>query len=289
LRIASYNVQNLYTEADAGRQPKATAKPGKGIQALAGTLGALAADAVLLQEVGSAEALALVNERLEEPYPFAAVVEGNSERGIHLAVLSREPFQVTSHRHLRLGDEAGLPLLDYASEAAAGSEQLTPLQIQRDLLQVDLDLADAGTLTLFNVHLKSKTNRPWRQLAADDVRAAEARQVAQRLAAYLLAYPERPLLLGGDLNDLCSSESLAPLFGLPLLDPMGEQLAQTGANPSTYWPKRRMRLDFLLLSPAAARLLVPNSARIHADQRAKRASDHYPISVDLEFDHLAAT
>lgn len=288
MRIASYNVQNLFTEADARRQTRATAKPGKGLTALAGTLGVLAADAVLLQEVGSAEALTLVNERLKEPYPFAAVVEGNSERGIHLAVLSREPFQVTSHRHLTLDDEAGRPLLDYASEAAAGSGQLTPIQIQRDLLQIELDLADAGTLALFNVHLKSKTNRPWRQLAADDVRAAEARQVAERLAAYLALHPDRPLLIGGDFNDLRSSESLAPLFELPLVDPLGQQLAQTGANPSTYWPKRRMRLDFLLLSAAAASRLVPDSAQIHAGQRAKRASDHYPISVDLDFDDLPA-
>jgi endonuclease/exonuclease/phosphatase family metal-dependent hydrolase len=281
LRIASYNVHNLFTEADARQQARAGAKPAKALKALGATLDAVNADTVLLQEVASPEALALVNERLSMPYPFAAVVEGNSERGIHLAVLSREPFELTSHRHLTLADEAGLPLLEYASEAAAAADQPTPLQIQRDLLQIELDLADEGVLTLFNVHLKSKTNRSWRRLAADDVRAAEARQIAGLLGNYLHAYPERPVLLGGDFNDLRSSECLAPLFELPLADPLGELLAKTGGNPSTYWPKRRMRLDFLLLSPEAARRLVPNSPQIHSGQRAKRASDHYPVSVEL--------
>ena len=283
MRIASYNVQNLFTAADARQWPGAAAKPAKAVTALADTLSTVGADAVLLQEVGSTEALERVNDNMTLPYPFSAVVEGNSERGIHLAVLSREPFEVTSHRHLTLADEDGAPLLEYETEAAAGMNRPTPMRIQRDLLQIELDLADEGLLTLFNVHLKSKTNRPWRRLAADDVRAAEARQVAELLNRYLAAHPDRPLLLGGDFNDLRSSESLSPLFDLPLTDPMGDVLAKTGRNPSTYWPKRRMRLDFLLLSAAAASHLVPHSASIHTGQRAKRASDHYPVSVDLAF------
>ncbi len=259
------------------------AKPAKALKALCDTLSALAADAVLLQEVSSASALERVNAKLEVPYPFTKVVEGNSERGIHLAVLSREPFDVLSHRHLILEDEAGKQLQEYASESAADQDTRTPIRIQRDLLRIELDLADLGTLTLFNVHLKSKTNRTWRRLPADDVRAAEVRQIARLVGNYLQSHPDRPVLVGGDFNDLRSSDCLRPIFDLALVDPMGVSLASTGANPSTYWPKRRMRLDFLLLSKTAARHLVPGSARIHASQRAKRASDHYPISVDLDF------
>ena len=284
MRIATYNVQNLFTEPDARRQQRAVAKPAKALKALAGTLGALTADVVMLQEVGSAAALEQVNAQLASPYPYSAVVEGNSERGIHLAALSREPFELRSHRELSLHDEDGAQLLEYASETAAGLQRATPISIQRDLLRIELDLADQGVLALFNVHLKSKTNRPWRRLAADDVRAAEARQIAEVVGDYLLKHPQRPVLLGGDFNDLRSSDSLRPIFALPLADPLGEQLARTGRNPSTYWPKRRMRLDFLLLSEAAHSRVVPDSARIHADQRAKRASDHYPVSVELCFD-----
>ncbi|MEM8768800.1 MAG: hypothetical protein AAGE43_15235, partial [Pseudomonadota bacterium] len=88
--------------------------------------------------------------------------------------------------------------------------------------------------------------------------------------------------LGGDLNDTRHSDALAPIFALPLADPMGEKLAATGRNPSTYWPKRRMRLDFLLLGGSAQRLYQQDSARIHTGNRAKRASDHYPVSLELD-------
>ena len=50
MRIASYNVQNLFTEADAHRYPRTMAKPAQALKALAGSLNAMAADVVLLQE-----------------------------------------------------------------------------------------------------------------------------------------------------------------------------------------------------------------------------------------------
>jgi endonuclease/exonuclease/phosphatase family metal-dependent hydrolase len=281
LRIASYNVQNLFGEREADCNG-GLVKPRTALKALAGTIGHLGADVILLQEVGSIEVLDTVNGSLNDPYPFRAVLPGNSDRGIHLAILSRAPFELTSHRDLTLTDPGGNVLLEYVSEADAQADRALPVRIQRDLMLAELHVADQGVLALFNVHLKSKTNRPWRRLAADDIRAAEVRHVAARISDYLAAHADRPVILGGDFNDLRSSEVLKPIFDLPLSDPMGEVLAVTGSNPSTYWPKRRMRLDFLLLSSAARASLVQDSARIHASQRARRGSDHYPISVDLE-------
>jgi len=280
LRVASYNVQNLFSAEDARRNGSAAKAPAA-MKALAGTIGSMSADVLLLQEVGSEEVLSELNEVLHNPYPYRAVLPGNSDRGIHLGILSREPFELTSHRHLVLKDASGEALLEYSSEADAAVDRPGPVRIQRDLMLAELTLADQDRLALFNVHLKSKTNRPWRRLPADDVRAAEVRQVAAHVRDYLHAHPRRPVILAGDFNDLRSSEVLVPIFELPFSDPLGDDLKARGANPSTYWPKRRMRLDFLLLSQVAADRLLPDSARIHAGQRARRGSDHYPISVDL--------
>lgn len=277
-------MQNLFDAADAERNG-GMAKTAPALKAIAGTMDALRADVILLQEVGSDNALSSVNGALELPYPFSAVLPGNSDRGIHLGILSREPFELTSHRGLTLTSEAGDSLLEYPSEEDAAADQPSPVRIQRDLMLAELDLADQGVLALFNVHLKSKTNRPWRRLAADDIRAAEVRRVAERIGAYLDEHVDRLVILGGDFNDLRSSEVLRPIFDLPLSDPLGEILAANGSNPSTYWPKRRMRLDFLLLGEAARMRMARGGARIHASQRARRGSDHYPISVDLQFDH----
>ncbi len=281
MRVASYNVRNLL-EADQATLAGVAVKSPEEIRALAGTVDRLGAHVLLLQEVGSLGVLSELNGQLASPYPYLEVLPGNSPRGIHLAILSREPFELTSHRARVLTDEAGDPLLEHETEADATAGLLRPVRLQRDLMLAEVSLEDAGVLALFNVHLKSRTNRSWRRLPAETIRAAEVRCVAEVVAGYLGAHPGRPVLLAGDFNDTRRSPVLAPLFELPLADPMGEQLARAGRNPSTYWPKRRMRLDFLLLSERAAGLMVAGSARIHAGQRARRASDHYPVSVDLD-------
>ena len=287
MRIASYNLCNLLDAAQA-ETAGVGVKSEDGMKALAGTIGQVNADVLLVQEVGSRQVLGLLNERLAGAYPFLEVLPGNSPRGIHLGILSREPFQLTSHRMLALCDAAGQPLQEYDTEADAAAGRAAPVRLQRDLLLAEVMLEDAGVLALFNVHLKSRTNRPWRMLAADDIRVAEVHCVARVVREYLDSHSGRPVIVAGDFNDTRHSDVLATLFRLPLADPMGEVLAKTGRNPSTYWPKRRMRLDYLLLSETARSLLLPGSPAIHAGQRARRASDHYPVSVDLDPGRLPA-
>jgi len=282
VRIATYNVRNLFDEAGAALA-NAPGKTPDELKALAGTLAGLRADVVLLQEVGSQRLLTEVNDRLPDPYPIVEMLPGNSNRGIHLAVLCREPVRLTSHRSLTLTDEKGQVLGEYETEHDAAADIRRPLRIQRDLMLAELEQDGMDTLALFNVHLKSKTNRDWRLLGADNIRAAESRQIAVQIERYLTRFPQRPVLLGGDFNDTRNSDAVAPIFGLPLSDPLGEALAKSGHNPSTYWPKRRMRLDYLLTSAAAGSLVVKGSAKIHRSERARRASDHYPVSLDLDY------
>ena len=177
-------------------------------------------------------------------------------------------------------------MLEYASEAAAAAGQAMPLKMCRDLLRVDV-LGLPRPLSLFVVHLKSRTNRPWRRLAADQVRAAESRLVTQIVSAYRASEPAALLGLCGDFNDLVSSTALQPLQALGLCDPLGAALSRDGRNPSTYWPRRRMRIDHILLSPAAAALVVADSPCIHAHRMAQTASDHYPVSLRLDLARLA--
>lgn len=280
MRIATYNVQNLLDERE-GRLAGAAPKSPQQLKALAGTIAELGADVLLLQEVGAGAVLEDLNRQLPAPYPYLCVPPGNSPRGIHLAIMSRKPFALTSHRQAVLVGDDGQALSEYETEADAAAGRAGPVRFQRDLMLAELHLDDEEPLALFNVHLKSKTNRPWKRLAADVIRAAEVRHVAETVGRYLRSHPGRGLVLAGDFNDTRSSEVLAPLFSLPLSDPMGEALARTGRNPSTYWPKRRMRLDYVLLSPVVRARMVKGSARIHSGQRPRRASDHYPVSVDL--------
>ena len=277
MRLATYNVKNLFREDLSDRR-----KPDGEFSSLAGAINKLGADIVLLQEVGSSSALDELNGRLKAPYDYARVQSGNSDRDIHLAILSRHPFQLGSHREQTLATETGDDLLEYENEDDARAGAASILKLQRDLMLAEVFTEQFGVLTLFNVHLKSKTNREWRLLAADVVRSAECRMIASRISNYVEQFPERPVFLAGDFNDTRHSDPLRPLFTVPLFDPVGEELARTGGNPSTYWPRRRMRIDFILASIQGKRLLVADGARIHRSQQAKRASDHYPVSVELQ-------
>ncbi len=241
----------------------------------------VAADVMLVQEVGSQRSLNLLNDQLLQPYPHCEVVPGNSTRSIHLGVLSRYPVRLKSYRHLRLLDDSGTLLHFYPSSEHAAAQDAQPTGFFRDLLQIEVQSGALPQLTLFGVHLKSKTNPPWQLHGASVYRAAEARAIRQVVEQYRAEQPATGVGVLGDLNDLLSSDALQPLRELPLQDVIGAQLRRAGRNPSTYWPKRRMRIDHILLDDVLAAQMVPDSAVIHANNMARTASDHYPVSVSL--------
>lgn len=279
MRIGTYNVRNLFVADDAGRRA-GELKPEKELKALAGTVDKVGADVWCLQEVGSREALECLNATLKSPFPHIGWEPGNSARGIHLAVLSRLPLTLTSHRHRVLKDESGAPMFEYPSVEDAARRRKAPLRFQRDVLLAEVDVDRSGTVAVFNTHLKSRADVDWRNNGADEVRAAEARELARILERYQSTHPERPVLLAGDFNDTRHSEALRPLRAL--VDPVGEALKRRGGNPSTYWPKRRARIDLILISPHLRPCVVDDSPTIHRSQMAERASDHVPVTVDLD-------
>lgn len=241
----------------------------------------VAADVMLVQEVGSQRSLDVLNDLLQQPYPHCEVVPGNSHRSIHLGVLSRYPVTLESHRHVRLSDDTGTPLHFYPSADHAAADDAQPTGFFRDLLQIELQPEMLPQLTLFGVHLKSKTNPPWQLHGANVYRAAEVRALRQVVEQYRAQQPAVGVGVLGDMNDLFHSDVLQPLREIGLQDVIGARLRQAGRNPSTYWPKRRMRIDHILLDDNLATQLVPDSAVIHANNMARTASDHYPVSVGI--------
>lgn len=288
LRICTYNVRNLFLgNVDSG-QPMSvdthTAKTPAELRSLVKVIDAVAADVLCLQEVSSATALHALNDELARPFAHIEVLQGNSNRGIHLATMSRTPFELTSHREHLLVDECGGELCEYDTETDAENGRSTRLRFQRDLLLAEISLKSGCPLAIFNVHLKSQTNRPWRRLAADTIRDAESRSIRAIVGEYTRQHCAYPTVLLGDFNERRTSDSVSCLFSMAFADPLDAQLRQEGRNPSTYWPKKHMRLDHILLSARARDLLRKGSARIHASHRGKQASDHYPVSLRLDLD-----
>ncbi|MEM7255202.1 MAG: endonuclease/exonuclease/phosphatase family protein [Pseudomonadota bacterium] len=257
-RIGTYNVQNLFLTDDGPR------KPGREVSALAQTIDRLDATVLMVQEIGSRTSLNRLNRRLRRPYSAVGLIEGNSDRSIHLGVLSRQPFVLKSHR-------------DWPVAVTTDGGATEWRRFQRDVLQCDLP----GKLTLFGVHLKSQASAP-APLTADAIRLAEARALRDIVVRYQRNHPDRALMLLGDVNDRLDADSLAPIAALPWFDPIGEAARIARRHPTTYWPKRRMRIDVILTSPNARNRVVHGRSIIHREVRARRASDHYPVTVDFD-------
>ena len=276
--ISTYNVRNLFL---AGEGP---AKPEKALRPLARMIDQVGADVMVLQEVGSQASLQRLNARLAQPYPVVESLPGNSNRSIHLGLLSRLQVSLSSHHDTVLTDAEGEPLHFFHDESQARLGQVSPLRFQRDLLLAEIEVLTGVSLALFCVHLKSRTNQSWQEQGADIMRAAECRAIRDIIGCYREQHPDARVLIIGDFNDRISSDALAPLQALGFADPLGDVLRKSGRNPSTYWPKRRMRIDHILVSPNTASLVVPGSPTIHVSNMARTASDHYPVSLALALD-----
>ncbi len=260
IRIATYNVKNLFLHGEGEHHPD---KPKQELRPLLRMVAHVNADVLALQEVGSPATLDAFNAGLAEPYAHLGCLPGNSDRSIHLAVLSRFPVQLTSH--------------------AAEPLPLPGVKLQRDLLRATCRMPGGPELALFVLHLKSQTSHSAQitQYNAEEIRRAEVGGVVNIVKRFKAASPETMIVLLGDFNDRPHSDVFAPFAELALTDPQGELLRRRGQNPSTYWPKRGARFDRILLCPNARNLLDPFSPTIHSGKMGRTASDHYPVSLVL--------
>ena len=238
------------------------------------------ADFVMLQEVGSLEVLEEVNADLQDPYAFVGLIPGNSNRSIHLGVLSRYRTKLTSHKDKVLHDKQGRVLEVFASEQDAIAHQRSAARMQRDVLQVNFR-AHERSFVVFGVHLKSAWTPGWMDMSTDVLREAEARCVTRIISDYQDDHPDEFIVLLGDFNDSASSDALAPIRRLQFVDAHQHRFKTLGRHPTTYWPRRRSRIDRIYVSPETADLVVEGSEVIHAGEMAKQASDHYPVSIVL--------
>ncbi len=281
---------NLFAWEAEPQEPVNPAKPQREVRALAKTLAWPNPDLVALQEVGSLTALQDLNSLLDEPYPHVRLAPTNSDRGIHLGFMSRYPLILHSHRDLPLLDEAGHAITDITSPQ---SSELEPLYLQRDIAVVEFQ-PPTGTLAkqpppkvfAANVHLKSAGKRPWNTLSPLVVRTAEARLLANVITDLQSKNPDSPLLVMGDFNDNPTSSAFAALDNLQhgrLYDPLMRELVPANPRISTYWPKRRTRIDRILLNASASKHYAAGSIKLWGNKRAEIASDHFPLSIDMIF------
>lgn len=256
VRLATWNVHDLYDEEDRLTPPgvldevPAAAEVEAKLDRLAGVLGALDADVVLLQEVEDSRILARLAGRAG--YPEARLLEGNDPRGIDLALLSRLPV---------------LAYVGHAEETGPDGRLLWP----RDAVEAVLE-AGGRRMVLLGAHLSSRLSDPGGTRRAQQ--AGRLRSLADLAAG---RWGADLVVVGGDLNEEASGPGLAPLLG------DGSWLDAAGAAGSADWTwtdgSSRAALDHLVLRAGDVGALL--AVRVAGGFEVAAASDHRPVLLDL--------
>ncbi len=256
VRLATWNVHDLFDEADnpgpdgALDEVPAGAEVEARLDALAGVLGRLDADAVLLQEVETAPLLDRLAVRAG--YPWARLLPGNDPRGIDVALLSR------------------LPVAAYQGHAGDLGPDGRP-RWPRDAVEAVLEVG-GRRVVLVGSHLSSRLSDPAGTRRA--LQAAALRALADGAAA---RWGGAAVVVGGDLNDEAAAPALAPLLG----DGAWLDVQALGGGEAWTWGRggERAVLDHLALRAGDAGLLL--GAWVLAGADVVAASDHRPVVADL--------
>lgn len=283
VRIGTYNVRNL-ASLRSSRQ-RQIVKHQKLLVAVGRMIRGADAHVLALQEVGDLAVLARLDDQMMGGrYHHRHLALGNAERRLGLAVLSEAPLiTLQSHRQVALRDRQGDQLRDREGRA---------IGFRRDFLQVEIGPFGEEPLTLFVAHLKSALplDAERYDFDAETYRLAEATTGASIVRRYLEEQPTARVVVLGDFNDedRCvasgSGSSVAPLIdGLGFFDPVRDEFPAQADRWTASWKAHgRRQYDFILLSPSLRSCYRSGSAKIHRQIPAGRASDHRPVTVELD-------
>lgn len=272
LTIATYNVEN-YGPAnrvvDGSFHPNYP-KPEGEKDALRKVIRTMAADVIVLQEMGTAPYLEELQQDLRAEgaeYPYSALaVAADVDR--HVALLSRRPLVSSTTLDLSFSYLGGVA------------------HVKRGVLAATLRIS-GGDVTLFAVHLKSRLTERVDDPDSAIRRAAEATAIRD---AILKRFPDPTtarFIVLGDCNDSKASKALAHLQHrgqtaiavlLPAVDAKGETWTYSYKREDSY-----ARIDHILVSPALRSAVVDGTAHICDVDDVTTASDHRPVYVRLQF------
>ncbi|MGZ9274747.1 MAG: endonuclease/exonuclease/phosphatase family protein [Nitrospira sp.] len=236
------------------------------------------ADIVLCVEVENRATLERFNDQVLRAefrfsYPHFMVVDGNDQRGIDVGILSR--FPITEIRsHVDDPDTKGNRLFS------------------RDCPEYDIMLPSGERLVLIPNHLKSKRN--------GDDQATQRRREEQAKRAHDIAanaLTRSPfVLLGGDLNDIPSSQPLKPLFTDGFEDVQNHPNYPSDRSGTYDTGLASHKLDYLIMSAQLRTRLqdtgIERRGSYHprtwepfdtVTKTSEEASDHHLVWADFNF------
>lgn len=292
VRVASYNVKNLFAQRDLKPGGHTRTKDPVSIDALAESLERMDADVVTLQELSSKETLEtelLGRRNLSEKYPHIAWTKGNDERGIRVGIISKYPFTL-----IKNNTDTPVPLADGSGEN---------LRFSRDLLRVDIntDADPEAELTVYNSHFKSRRPADPGEINSDLRRLSEGKATRSIVESEMKEFPNRMFVVTGDFNDNTDDPPVQAILNGEGADAEQwvDSLDHLPENQRITWPvhpRKNSRFgpeqfDHIIYPQRLDDQVTrhePIKYEASIDQDAKyrwtssKASDHKPIMVDID-------
>ena len=294
LSLATFNVKDLLPPASETARAALPAK----LDWIARMLRAVDADVVGLQEVGSAELLAAVAERMGSPTALHQVMGTTDARGIGCALLSRLPVLET---RVHTAESLAFPVFVAGDSPPFGAR----IPLRRGIVHTRVE-TPVGPVDVLVAHFKSSRPVGMRDASNQEVpprtareaadatlrslvwRAAEALYVRGLVDQILEARPGARVAVTGDFNDVPHSTVLRCLRAdAGAVGALAD--CTTGVDParrfSCFHGDSRVQIDHVLASESLRALLVGarffnDSLRVHdVTDTLAPDSDHAPLVV----------
>jgi endonuclease/exonuclease/phosphatase family metal-dependent hydrolase len=310
VRIATFNCENLFVRYKFNENPPDVLEDGwlpdktkfdindpKAKKLTADAIKETGADIIALQEVESLITLRLfIKEYLKETgYRYFVLIDGNDERLIDVAVISKYPIQKID------------------TNISDWSDELNNYVYSRDCLECDVLLPEDKKIRLFINHLKSMADFDDPCNGRRNTRPRRIIQVKRTKEIILDEFPqgEGNFAILGDLNDYPSTDSqgetsLGELLNWDKVENVIDRLPDEErwthyykGNPQCNFPKTYKQLDYILLSktiannnPSSKPVIVRKGLPLTADRYTgprfdgvghnnPKASDHCPMVIEV--------
>jgi len=260
MAVMSYNLRQFrFADRDRDGQED-DFKPENEIQPLLELVAEAQPDILAVQELGDAATITLLQQRLRGAgidFPHIDHVIGPNPHAT-LGILSRHPIVKRE------------PATNQFYSIKGRS-----FPVQRGFQIVDVDVPGAFTVTVINVHLKSKV---FHEAGQTEMRRNEARLLASLVRRLAETDPARRLIVCGDFNDAPPSAAMrevwegTPLTDLPLTDRYGDGWTHYYRHEQSHG-----RIDYMLVNEPMRALWIPERSGVVRDQRTYAASDHRPL------------
>lgn len=291
IRIATYNVENLFDHVDDPDLSGEFDDKDLGItperaKAVADVIRRLDADVIALVEIESLDALRWFRDTYlaDMGYEHAAAIDVGYDRGVEQGVLSR--FEIVS---AKVWPNAPLDDLERPGLGWTPMPRVidpSEMTIQRSPIMVEIRTPGGYKFTLFAVHHKAG-NFAWK-------RELEALRIVEWYQREEARDPSRNIMVVGDFNAAPWDKSLRVYLEAGLVDVLAHR-ATRGDESLQHKTHRTDRvLDYILLNSAALREYVVGSAHVvgtcnppptwnwRTDPHPPGyAADHYPVVIDM--------